>query len=243
MLGAARAVEPPARDRPLIGMTSLGKSCLSYMVTLKPELEKRGFEVAVFHATGMGGRAFESLAAEGAFVAVLDFALCELGNLLNGSIVNAGSDRLTNAGVLGIPQIVAPGCIDLIDLPTWQDVPEKFADRPYHAHNRLIASVALTPEERRETARAVGDRLSQATAPVHVILPLKGIEEWDREGEDIHDPEGLGAFMDEMRKVIKEPIQLSEIDAHINDPEFCETALAIIDQWIADGTLSNRSHQ
>ncbi|MEE4347148.1 MAG: Tm-1-like ATP-binding domain-containing protein, partial [Paracoccaceae bacterium] len=72
VLGAARAVEPPRRDRPLIGMTSFGKTILHYMVHLKPALEARGFEVAVFHATGMGGRAFESLAAEGAFACVMD---------------------------------------------------------------------------------------------------------------------------------------------------------------------------
>jgi uncharacterized protein (UPF0261 family) len=237
VLGAARAVEPPRRDRPLVGMMSLGKSCLSYMVTLKPELERRGFEVAVFHATGMGGRAFESLAAEGAFCAVMDFALPELGNLLNGSIVNGGRDRLLSAGRRGIPQIVAPGCIDLIDLPTWQDVPDKWRERPYHAHNRLIASVTLTPDERRATARAIGERLAQAKAPAHVILPLRGIEEWDREGQPVHDPDGLSAFIDEMRKSIKPPVRMTEVDAHINDAAFSAAALRIFDEWVGTGII------
>jgi uncharacterized protein (UPF0261 family) len=48
VLGAARAVEKPRRARPLIGMTSFGKTVLRYMVRLKPELEARGFDVAVF---------------------------------------------------------------------------------------------------------------------------------------------------------------------------------------------------
>lgn len=237
VLGAARAVEPPARDRPLVGMTSLGKSCLSYMTTLKPALEERGFEVAVFHATGMGGRAFESLAAEQAFACVLDFALPELGNLLNGSIVHAGPDRLRVAGRAGIPQIVAPGCIDLVDFPTWQDLPEKFRAYPYHAHNRLIASVALTPDERRATARAIGERLAEASAPAHVILPAGGIEEWDRPGADAHDPEGLAAFVDELEKAIAPPVGLTRIDGHINDPQFHDTALAIFDDWLATGII------
>ena len=240
VVGAARTAEPPSFDKPLVGMTSLGKSCLSYMVTLKPELEKRGFEVAVFHATGMGGRAYESLAAEGAYVAVLDFALPELGNLLNGSMINGGESRMMNAGEQGIPQIIAPGCIDLVDLPTWQEVPERFKDSPYHAHNRLIASVALNPQERRETAKAIGERLQTAKAPVHVVLPNRGIEEWDREGQDAHDPEGLAAFLDEMRKSIRPPIEMTEIDAHINDPEFCTTVLEIFDAWLADGTISKQ---
>jgi uncharacterized protein (UPF0261 family) len=207
------------------------------MVLLKPELEKRGYEVAVFHTTGMGGRAFESLAAEGAFAAVMDFALPEFSNGLHGSVVNSGADRLENAGRAGIPQIVAPGAIDLLDLPTWQPVPAKHADRPYHAHNRLIASVAVTPEERRQTARGIAAKLALSTGPTHFILPLLGIEEWDKEGEDAYDPEGLAAFVDEARKAIKPPVELTEISAHINDAAFCETALAIFDGWVADGVI------
>jgi uncharacterized protein (UPF0261 family) len=238
VLGAARTVEKPNRDRPVIGMMSLGSSCLSYMKLLREPLEARGFEVAVFHATGMGGMAFENLAAEGFFAAVMDFALSELGNLMVGSVVNGGKDRLLSAGRKGIPQIVAPGCLDLIDFAAWQDIPARFADRPYHAHNRLIASAALTPEERRDTARDMATRLLQARGPVHVILPNRGIEEWDKEGEPAHDPEGLTAFLDEMRQVIRPPVEMTEIDAHINDQTFADTALAVLDDWIARGIVA-----
>ncbi len=237
VLGAARAVEPPRRDRPLIGMTSLGSSCLSYMKPLKPALEERGFEVAVFHATGMGGMAFENLAKAGAFAAVMDFALPELGNLMVGSVVNAGRERLTGAGKAGVPQLVAPGCLDLIDFAAWQEIPERFADRPYHAHNRLIASAALTADERRETAREIAERLQQAQAPSHVVLPLQGIEEWDRPGEPAHDPDGLAAFVDEMRQVISSPVGLTEVDAHINDQAFADQVLSVFDRWVAQGLV------
>ncbi len=237
VLGAARAVEPPHRQRPVIGMTSLGSSCLKYMVHLKKPLEERGFSVAVFHATGMGGMAFESLARECYFACALDLALPEVGNLMVGSVINAGPDRLTGAGKAGIPQIVSPGCADLIDFATWQEVPARFADRPYHAHNRLIASSALTPEERRELTRDIAARLGQAKAPVHVVLPMLGVEEWDQEGEPAHEPEGLEAMLDEFGKVIQPPIDLTRVDAHINDPAFSQAVLAILDRWIADGTV------
>lgn len=238
VLGAAQAVEPPDSNRPVIGMTSLGSSCLSYMKLLKPALEKRGFEVAIFHATGMGGMAFENISAGGGFTCVMDFALPELGNLMLGSAINAGENRLLSAGRAGIPQIVAPGCLDLIDFAGWQDIPERFSDRPFHAHNRLIKSSGLNEEERRETAREMGKRLSQATAPVHVVLTTQGIEEWDREGEPAHDPDGLAAFCDEMRTAIREPALLSELDCHINDQAFADKVLDILDAWVADGTVS-----
>lgn len=237
VLGAARAVEAPARDRPLIGMTSLGSSCLSYMKTLKPELERRGFELAIFHSTGMGGRAFESLAAEGAFACVMDFCMQEFTNGVHGSVVNSGADRLTNAGRSAIPQIVAPGASDLVDLPEWGGVPDKWKDRPYHAHNRLIGSVAISPDERQLTARCMGEALARAEGPVHVILPLGGIEEWDKPGEPAHDPQGLAAFIDEMRRSIRSPVRMTEIDAHINDRAFADKALEILDGWLADGTV------
>lgn len=239
VLGAARAVEPPSGSLPVIGMTSLGSSCLSYMKLLKPALEQRGFEVAIFHATGMGGMAFENICAEGGFVAVMDFALPELGNLMVGSVANAGHDRLLNAGRAGIPQLVAPGCLDLIDFAGWQDIPKRFADRPIHAHNRLIKSLALNAEERRATAREVGKRLAASKAPTHFLMPLGGVEEWDKPGGPAHDPEGLAAFTDEVRKSITPHVTTTEVDAHINDHAFADMALRIFDAWVVDGTIQH----
>ena len=237
VLGAARTVEPPSADHPIVGMTSLGSSCLKYMKLLKPALEDRGYEVAIFHATGMGGMAYESLARQGKFCCVMDFALPELGNLLAGSVVNGGADRMLNAGASNTPQIIAPGCLDLIDFAGWQDIPDRYSDRPFHEHNRLIKSSALNNDERRETAQAIAERLSKSTAPAHFIMPLQGIEEWDKEGDVAHDPEGLAAFTDEIRKVIKDPISLTEVDAHINDQAFADAALKIFDAWSANGTI------
>ena len=168
----------------------------------------------------------------------MDFALPELGNLLAGSVVNGGTDRMLNAGAAGIPQIVAPGCLDLIDFAGWQEIPERYADRPFHAHNRLIKSSALNEEERRETAREIGARLAKSTAPAHVLLPLQGIEEWDKPGEPAHDPAGLAAFVDEMRRAIAAPTALEEVDAHINDQAFADAALAVFDHWVATGVIT-----
>jgi uncharacterized protein (UPF0261 family) len=237
VVGACLAVEPPAGARPTVAISSLGTSCLSYVRTLVPALEARGYEVAVFHCTGMGGRAMEALAARGAFVAVLDLCLQELGNALAGSVVTAGDDRLTGAGRAGVPQIVAPGATDMIDLPAWRPLPPGYAGRPYHAHNRLIGSVGASPDERRRVARAIGERLAAATGPVAFVLPRRGIQQWDREGEALHDPAGLGAFIDAAREAVRPPVECIELDAHVNDPAFCEAVLGVFDRWVAAGWI------
>ena len=170
------------------------------MVALKPALEARGFEVAVFHGTGMGGRAMESLAAEGAFAAVLDFAPQEVANHLFGSAISAGADRLTNAGLRGIPQMVSVGCLDLVDLVGWQPMPDRFRDTPAHAHNRLLTTVLQTPDERRAVARTMCEKLATALGDVVFLLPLKGCHCWDVEGGPLADAAGLAAFNDELRK-------------------------------------------
>ena len=237
VLGAARAVEPPTRDRPIIGMTGFSKFVLSYMIPLKPALEARGFEVAVFHATGMGGRAFESLAREGAFAAVMDFAPQEVGNHLFGSAISAGPDRMTNAGLAGVPQILAPGCHDLVDLVGWHPRPDRFQGAPDHAHNRLITSVVLGADDRRSVARTYCERLARATAPVTFILPLQGCHEWDRPGAPLSDPTAYAAFCAQMRRSCPANVTLVEIDAHINDARFAETVLGIFDGWLATGIV------
>ena len=238
VLGAAKAVEIPKFDKPVVGMSSLGSSALKYMKLLKPELEKRGFELAVFHTTGQGGRALENLSLHKQFACVMDFSLQEVANEMKGSIVTSGKDRMENAGKMGIPLMVAPGAIDLIDTPTWKQLTPDLKNREYHAHNRLIASVTMYPEERREMARLISSKLKKAKGKTAFFLPTTGIEEWDRKGNPLHDAEGHAAFCDEIKKVLPSDVQFVEVNAHINDQEFADAVLDLFDEWIAKGIVS-----
>ena len=234
---AQQAIDGQHDPRPVIGMTSLGSSALTYMKTLKPALEARGYELAVFHTTGLGGRAFEDLAAKGFFAAVMDFSLQELVNHLAGSCVTAGPDRLLGAGRSGTPQIVAPGATDMVDYPTWAAPPARYSAGAHHAHNRLIASLIIDPAMRRSVAQAIGQRLGQAGGPTALLLPRQGIEGWDRPGQPLHDPAGLAALVDELPRAVQPNTRLLQLDAHINDPAFTQAALAVLDDWIAQGLV------
>ncbi len=239
IVGSASMVEKPKFENPLVGMTSLGKSTLSYMVHLKPALEKRGFDIAVFHSTGMGGRAFENLASENKFALVIDFCLQEFTNYIHGSIVNSGKNRLISAGKKGIPQIVAPGASDLVDIQSWGEKPGRFKDREYHAHNRLIGSFSLSKSDRKKTAKSIAKALNKSNGRTHLLIPKQGIQEWDREGEPLHDPEGLKHFCKALKSEISEPVTFDEVDCHINDEAFSAKTLEIVDAWIKDGIIKS----
>ena len=237
VVGACRSVERAPDARPRVAIGSLGKSCLSYMVRLAPALVARGYEPVVFHCTGMGGRAMEALIAQGRFVAVFDFCLAEVANLMHGSVVSAGPQRLRAAGHAGVPQLVAPGASDMVDVQTWAALPAKFAGRAYHAHNRLIASVGATAEEKRALAQQICERLGEARGPTALLLPRRGIHAWDVPGEPMHDPAGHAAFLDAFRAAARAPIELHDLDAHINDDAFVDHALSIFDRWVAAGRV------
>ena len=153
-------------------MTLLGKFCLKYMVALKPEIEARGCELVVFRSTGMRGRAFADLAAQG-------------------SVVVSGKSRLEAAGLAGIPQIVAPGAVDMVAYAVWGEMSPYYADRPVYTHYRLIASVTTQQDEGRHLARMIGHKLSLASGPFTVLMALLGVEDWDRPCEALHDPKDL----------------------------------------------------
>jgi uncharacterized protein (UPF0261 family) len=171
---------------------------------------------------------------------VMDFAPQEVGNHLFGSAISAGPDRMTAAGQAGVPQMVAPGCYDLLDLVGWHPRPAAFAGHAAHAHNRLISSVVLNADERRQLARVFCDKLAVATGPVTLFLPLAGCNEWDRAGAPLTDAAGLAAFVDEMRLHCPASVTLREVPGHINDAAFTDAVLAQFDAWVADGTVRAR---
>ena len=72
-----------------------------------------------------------------------------------------------------------------------------------------------------------------------MILPVQGIEEWDRPGQPAHDPEGLRAFIDEMRNAVAPPLRMTEVDAHINDKAFADAVLKLFDEWLELGVVGN----
>ena len=68
-------------------------------------------------------------------------------------------------------------------------------------------------------------------------MPLRGIDEWDKEGGPFNDDEGLAAFAATIRDNVEAPVTLVELDAQINDEAFATAVMKIFDRWLGDGTI------
>ncbi|MCY4460707.1 MAG: Tm-1-like ATP-binding domain-containing protein [Albidovulum sp.] len=185
-------------------------------------LSKRGFEPFVFHANGTGGRTVELFARQGVVDLVVDVTIAELANELHGGGFPAGSDRLTNASRCGIPQVVAPGAIDMLAFGPRNTVPDRFKDRQILSHNELVTLVRTTVEECRAVGETLAERLGEPLAPTAVAVPMGGVSMLDKPGEAFWDPEAVKAFRDGVEAKRSESVQVVESESNINDPEFAE---------------------
>ena len=220
MAGMVQA--PPVdvgRTRTLIGATMFGVTT-PCVTAAREELERRGYELLTFHATGTGGRAMEGLIEDGFIAGVLDASTTELADELVGGVMSAGPDRLEVAGRLGIPQVVSVGALDMVNFGARETVPERFAGRLLHVHNPQVTLMRTTPEECAELGRRLAAKLSGAQGPVALFLPLRGVSMISTEGGPFHDPAADAALFEAIREHVAPSVELHEMDVDINDPAF-----------------------
>jgi uncharacterized protein (UPF0261 family) len=187
-------------------------------------LEDAGYEVLVFHATGNGGQAMESLIRDGLIAGVLDITTTELADELVGGVLSAGPTRLTAAAEMGIPQVVSVGALDMVNFGPPDTIPEKFKSRKCHVHNASVTLMRTTPEENAKLGEEIGRKLaSSEKGRTAIMLPLKGVSAIDAEGQPFDDPTARAALFDAIRANRGET-QLRELDEHINNKAFAEAA-------------------
>lgn len=187
-------------------------------------LETEGFEVLVFHATGTGGQTMESFIQDGMISGVLDITTTELADELVGGELTAGPDRLTAASLRGVPQVISLGALDMVNFGPRATVPEKFRDRRFYQHNPNVTLMRTTPEENDRLGKEIAQKASAAKGPTAVLVPRRGVSAIDREGQPFWWPEADAALFQSLRNWMGPQVQLIELDMHINDPEFAETA-------------------
>jgi uncharacterized protein (UPF0261 family) len=239
LAGAAAAlagmVTAPAVDlgehRPAVAATMFGVTTPA-VTAAREELDRRGYEVLVFHATGTGGRTMESLVEAGLVAGVLDLTTTELADDLVGGVLSAGPHRLETAGRVGVPQVVSLGALDMVNFGPRETVPERFAGRNLYVHNPSVTLMRTTAEECAELGRRVAVRLSAATGPVALYVPLRGVSAIAVEGGPFFDPAADDALFTAVREHLAPSVELHELDTDINDPAFAAAMAARLDDLL-----------
>lgn len=229
-------VKPEAADKKIksIAISMLGTTTKPIMSVIKPELEKRGFEVLTFHANGTGGDCMDTLVAEGYFAGVLDFSTNELVANSFGGLHVAKPGRMEAALEKGIPTVVAPGAANIIVLSSSEAREPKYDDRRKYYHNPNITLINATADELKVIARTFAEKLNKSTGNVKFLYPALGFCSQDKEGLSLYNPDGNPVFLGELKKNLRPDIPLIEVDAHINDDEFatvaCEQLLEVMEE-------------
>ena len=236
MVAAREIAEPEADQRPLVAASMFGVTTPA-VETARARLTELGYEVLVFHATGAGGPALEALAEARLISGVLDLTTTELADDLVGGVLSAGPDRLTAAGAAALPQVIAPGALDMVNFGPPDTVPAQFRGRLFYEHNPTVTLMRTTAAEMAELGARVGRKAAAATGPTEVFWPDRGVSALDADGQPFYDPtadEACRAALD--RELTTAGLTLRRLDANVNDPAFATAMADRLHQMIAEGS-------
>jgi uncharacterized protein (UPF0261 family) len=231
--GMVSARVPPVVPKPLIGATMFGVTT-PCVTRARQRLEELGYEVLVFHATGTGGQSMEALVRGGFLVGVLDATTTELADELVGGVLSAGPDRLRAAGETGLPQVVSLGALDMVNFGPRPTVPAQFEDRNLYVHNPTVTLMRTTPAECGELGREIGRKLSAATGPTALFVPLRGVSMIATKGQPFYDPEADRALIAGLNETIEDRVEMHELDMDINDDRFAVAMADRLDELIKE---------
>jgi uncharacterized protein (UPF0261 family) len=217
--------------KPLVGATMFGVTT-PCVTRAREALEARGYEVLVFHATGTGGRAMEALVDAGFLAGVLDATTTELCDDLVGGVLSAGPDRLEAAGRAGLPQVVSLGALDMVNFGARDTVPPQFESRNLYVHNPSVTLMRTTKEECAELGRRIASKLSAASGPVALFVPLGGVSMIDAPGQPFHDPDADAALFAALREGVGPNVELIEMDCNVNDDAFADAMVEKLDSYV-----------
>jgi uncharacterized protein (UPF0261 family) len=221
VVGMVETAVPDIVPRPLIAATMFGNTTV-LVDQCRAIMEQHGYETLVFHATGTGGRTMESLIGEGYFAGVLDVTTTEWADELVGGVLSAGPERMDGAARQRIPQVIAPGCLDMANFWGPESVPDRYKSRRLYHWNPNVTLMRTTPEENAELGRILAEKANQSGAPVAIFLPRLGVSILDSPGGEFWWPEADEALFAAIKEHVRGDIAVIEVDGNINDAAFAE---------------------
>jgi uncharacterized protein (UPF0261 family) len=104
-----------------------------------------------------------------------------------------------------------------------ETVPARFSGRNLYHHNPSTTLMRTVGDECAELGTRLAKRLSSATGPTSVFLPLRGLSAIDIEGGPFYDPAADQALFDAIRRNLDRSVaELVEMDTEINAPAFAD---------------------
>jgi len=228
MAGMVKAKKPKVAEEKQLVVASMFGNTTKCVDHAREILEKRGYEVLVFHATGSGGKTMESLIIDGYITASMDITTTELADEVCGGVFSAGAERCLAASRAGIPAVLVPGCVDMANFWGIETVPEKYKGRNLYKWNPNVTLLRTNVEENMRMGEMLAAAANAAKAAVAVIVPLKGVSMLDSEGNAFWNPDADRACFDAIKKNLKPGIPYLEINHNINDPEFSEKVADVL---------------
>jgi uncharacterized protein (UPF0261 family) len=207
--------------RKYVAITMLGNTSTGVM-HIKERLAERGIGTILFHANGIGGPAMEDLAEAGMFLGVIDFTIDEVVDQHFGGYHQGGERRLERVGMLGLPQVIVPGCIDFMVHGPRDEVPARLKKRHSYSTNPEFTLIRLNRDEMQEMGQITARKLNKATGPLAVVVPTRGLSIPNVPGGVFWDPEADLAFLQALLLDLRTGIPVITVEAHISDPVFSE---------------------
>jgi uncharacterized protein (UPF0261 family) len=226
---AAASIPDVGEDKPIITASMFGNTTEAVNAA-RAALTDKGYEVFVFHATGTGGKTMESLIREGLVDAVLDITTTEWADTICGGVFDAGPERLSAAGEMGIPHLIVPGCVDMANFGGMGTVPQKYKDagRLFYEWNPSVTLMRTNVEENRQMGEIFAQKANAAKGPVAFLIPLRGVSILDGDGQLFEDRAADQAMFDAIKANLRPDIPVVEMDANINDPAFSAKAVEMM---------------
>jgi uncharacterized protein (UPF0261 family) len=219
------------KEKPMVAVTAYGISSVCAM-NAEPLLQERGYEMIAFHANGCGGMAMEEFIAQGLLAGVIDFTTHEIADeMFGGYCKGIGPTRLETAGQFGVPLVVVPGGLDNAVFSPFYPMPDRLKGRKIHPHD-IRFCVRMGPEEMKQFAQIIGEKLNRSKGPTYVLIPKRGWSEADKAGMELYDPKVDQIFVEELRKILTSKIPIEEIDLHISEPAFALRAVEVLNNMI-----------
>ena len=217
--GMVEMEESVEEEKPLIVASMFGNTteCINHA---KPIFENAGYEFMVFHATGTGGKIFESIINSGRVAGVFDVTTTEWADELLGATLSAGPERMDAMSKQKLPAVVAPGCLDMANYGERETLPPEFEGRTIYINNPQVTLLRTNADECAQLGKILADKANANEAPVAVMLPLKGISVICQEGQPFYDAEADKALFDSIKENCKKDI--TEMDTDINSKDFAE---------------------